>query len=415
MELTSEKHIQSEFGLIPEDWNVVSFSEIGESIIGLTYSPKDISGSGKLVHRSSNIQNNSFSYKDNVFVSCLIPEKLILRRGDILICVRNGSRDLIGKSAVIDGISVGETFGAFMSVFRTHSYSPLIYQFVISEIVQKQINASLGATINQITNRTLNEFKIPLPPTLNEQKAIATALCDVDSLINSLDKLIIKKKAIKQGAMQELLTPPQKGGRRLPGFSGDWEEITLGEIGQCIIGLTYSPTNVKDSGTLVLRSSNIQNGRFSSHDNVYVDCEIPVKLKVQENDILVCVRNGSRNLIGKSLKLSKELAGQTWGAFMSVYRSKFNDFVVHLFNSNVIQWQIEENLGATINQITNKTLNSFKVFIPKDVEEQKGIAKKLLDMDLEIESLENKKAKYQEIKQGMMQELLTGKTRLFWN
>ncbi|MCC5917546.1 MAG: restriction endonuclease subunit S [Cryomorphaceae bacterium] len=143
-----------------------------------------------------------------------------------------------------------------------------------------------------------------------------------------------------------------------------------------------------------------------------MDSDIPEKIRVQENDILVCVRNGSRSLIGKSLKLSKVLVGQTWGAFMSVYRSSFNHYVAHLFNSNVIQRQIAENLGATINQITNKTLNSFKVCIPKDLTEQKAIAQILSDMDLEIEALEAKKEKYVGIKQGMMQELLTGKTRI---
>jgi len=322
----------------------------------------------------------------------------------------------IGKVAFIDEVTLPTTLNSGVFVIRPKKgdYHPrYLYHILMSEHFKDFLGKlTAGSTISHLYQKDFVHYEFPAPPTLTEQKAIATALSDVGTLISSLDKLITKKKAIKQGAMQELLKPPHKGGKRLSGFDGDWEEITLGEIGQCIIGLTYSPTNVKDSGTLVLRSSNIQNGRFSSHDNVYVDCVIPEKLKVQENDILVCVRNGSRNLIGKSLKLSQDLVGQTWGAFMSVYRSPFNDYVAHLFNSNVIQMQIEENLGATINQITNKTLNSFKVIIPKDEEEQKSIAKILSDMDAEIDGLELKKGKYQRIKHGMMQELLTGKTRL---
>lgn len=295
-------------------------------------------------------------------------------------------------------------------IWRVKSSYP---KFIYYKLNRLPYFLSLNDGVNQtnIGNSDIEKCIINLP-SFEEQKAIATALSDVDELITNLDKLIAKKKAIKQGAMQQLLTPPQKGGKRLEGFSGEWIEITLGDIGQCIIGLTYTPSNVKDSGTLVLRSSNIQNGRFSSHDNVYVDSLIPEKLKVKKNDILICVRNGSRNLIGKCLKLSNEMVGQTWGAFMSVYRSDFNDYVEHLFKSNIIQSQIEENLGATINQITNKTLNSFKAIIPKEIDEQQAIAKIISDMDLEIEQLESKKAKYHNIKHGMMQELLTGKTRL---
>jgi type I restriction enzyme S subunit len=419
MDLAEIIYKQTEVGLIPKDWTVNSLNTllnenpkygVGASAVDFDYNLPtylritDIDEDGKLLPSGLKSVNHPESH--NYF----------LKEGDVVLA-RTGAS--VGKSYKYDSVDGQLVFAGFL-IKVSPNPSKLDSQYL--KCFLNTTSYWNWVTVNSmrsgqpgINGNEYGSLPIPLPPTITEQKAIATALSDVDSLISSLDKLITKKKAIKQGAMQELLTPPHKGGIRLPGFSGEWEEITLGEIGQCIIGLTYSPTNVKDSGTLVLRSSNIQNGRFSSHDNVYVDCEIPEKLKVQENDILVCVRNGSRNLIGKSLKLSNELAGQTWGAFMSVYRSKFNDFVVHLFNSNVIQRQIEENLGATINQITNKTLNSFKVFIPKNVEEQKGIAKTLLDMDLEIETLENKKAKYQEIKQGMMQELLTGKTRLVWN
>lgn len=394
MELTSVKYKQSEFGLIPEDWNVVSFSEIGESIIGLTYSPKDISDSGKLVHRSSNIQNNSLSYKDNVFVNCSIPEKLILRKGDILICVRNGSRDLIGKSAIIDGVSVGETFGAFMSVFRTHSYSALIYQFVISEIVQKQINASLGATINQITNRTLNEFKIPLPPILNEQKAIATALSDVDALISSLDKLIIKKKAIKQGAMQELLTPPHKGGRRLPGFSEEWEEKQLGLVCE------------------------IKKGQLIT-DSKRIDGLIPVIAGGKKP----AYYHSNANRFGKTITISGSGASAGYVAFhknpifasdCSTIEENVNyslEYIYYFLSSHQNQIYKAQTGGAQPH-IHPSDLNPIRIYLSNEVSEQKAIANILIDMDLEIESLENKKAKYQRIKQGMMQELLTGKTRL---
>jgi len=190
-----------------------------------------------------------------------------------------------------------------------------------------------------------------------------------------------------------------------------WEVKKLGEVGECIIGLTYTPENVKESGTLVLRSSNVQGCALKYDDNVYVDSKVPEKLINKENDILICVRNGSRDLIGKCALLKGKAIGETFGAFMSVYRSPFNEFIFILFQSEIIKKQIDEHLGATINQITNKSLNSFEIPFPS-MEEQTRIATILSDMDNEITALETKLEKYKKVKLGMMQNLLTGKIRL---
>ena len=133
----------------------------------------------------------------------------------------------------------------------------------------------------------------------------------------------------------------------------DWNVVSLGDVGECIIGLTYKPVNVKSHGTLVLRSSNIQNGQLDFDDSVYVDSEIPERIRVIEGDILVCVRNGSRALIGKCALLDKRVARQTFGAFMSVYRTPNSGYIFQMFQSGLIKRQISENIGATINQITN--------------------------------------------------------------
>ncbi len=394
----------TEVGVIPEDWEVKFLSQLGENLIGLTYSPKDVKEYGHLVLRSSNIQNNKLAFENNVFVEMELPQRVIVKENDILICVRNGSKNLIGKCALIDKKTEGSAFGAFMSVYRT-DYSNYIFHQFQSNIIQKQIDEVMGATINQLTNKDLATFQIPLPPTKTEQTCIATVLSDADALINSLEKLIAKKRNIKQGAMQKLLQPNPDSYRE------GWEVKKLGEIGECIIGLTYTPENVKESGTLVLRSSNVQNNILKYEDNVYVDSKIPEKLITRENDILICVRNGSRNLIGKCALLNGRAIGETFGAFMSVYRSEFNGFVFLLFQSEIIKRQIDEHLGATINQITNKSLNSFEIPFPS-IEEQTRIATILSDMDAEIQALETKLEKYRKIKLGMMQNLLTGKIRL---
>src|SRR5690606_5656442 len=111
----------------------------------------------------------------------------------------------------------------------------------------------------------------------------------------------------------------------------DWEVKKLGELGKVLNGLTYSPNDIKEDGTLVLRSSNIQNGELSFEDNVYVNTDNLKFNPVKENDILICVRNGSKNLIGKNAIITKEFEGFAFGAFMSIYRSKLNKYLFHFF------------------------------------------------------------------------------------
>ncbi len=196
---------QTELGLIPEDWDVKKLGDIGEPIIGLTYKPENVKSEGILVLRSSNIQENKLSFDDNVFVNVEVSDRIITRNGDILICVRNGSRELIGKSAVIKGKAVGQTFGAFMSVYRT-DYSNYVSHLFNSELIKKQIDQHLGATINQITNKSLSSFNIPLPSTLSEQTAIAQVLTNMDIEITQLEAERDKYNQIKAGMMQQLLT-----------------------------------------------------------------------------------------------------------------------------------------------------------------------------------------------------------------
>lgn len=249
---------------------------------------------------------------------------------------------------------------------------------------------------------------VPIPPSLAEQQNIADVLSEIDDQVTVLNKLITKRHDLKNGAMQELLT----GEKRLPGFSREWEEKQLGEIGESIIGLTYDPSNVQEDGLLVLRSSNVADGRLRFEDNVFVNVSVPERLITRKDDILICVRNGSRALIGKCALIDQLAVGVTFGAFMSVFRTEHAHFVFQQFQSDIIKKQIHENIGATINQITNRDLNAFRIPFPTDGDERDAIVKVLSDMDAEITSLEDKRDKTIALKQGVMQELLTGRTRL---
>ena len=181
-------------GEIPEHWEVKKLKYIGQAIIGLTYSPNNIidENEGILVLRSSNLQNGGLYYGDNVYVNSDIPDKLITKDGDIVICSRNGSRKLIGKNAMIDKKSAGVSFGAFTSVFRSE-INQYIFYILNSSLFKFQSGRFMTTTINQLTTGTLNEFQIALAP-INEQDEIVSYLKEktskIDSLISKTTKAI---------------------------------------------------------------------------------------------------------------------------------------------------------------------------------------------------------------------------------
>lgn len=154
-------------GQIPAHWEVKRLKHLGTPVIGLTYDPKDLcdADEGTLVLRSSNLQGGRFTYGDdlNVYVSMRIPEKLTIKRDDILICSRNGSRDLIGKCALATEQDCGASFGAFTTVFRS-PINRYLFQILNSEIFKLLAGSFLTATINQLTTSNLNSIYVPVPP-----------------------------------------------------------------------------------------------------------------------------------------------------------------------------------------------------------------------------------------------------------
>ena len=176
---------------------------------------------------------------------------------------------------------------------------------------------------------------------------------------------------------------------RFPGFEGEWARCTLGEIGEPYIGLTYSPADVvNEGGTIVFRSSNIQNGEIDYSDIVRVNKKIKDSIITRKDDLLICARNGSPRLIGKNALLKDADAGQTFGAFMLVFRSNDNHFVHQLLSTKGYYSQVSENLGARINQITTSNIKDFEFYFPKSIAERNKIADflNLIDERISIHS-----------------------------
>lgn len=146
---------------IPDSWEWVRLGSIGETNIGLTYKPTDVCNSGIGVLRSNNIQNGMMDYSDLIYVSCDVPTRAMAQKGDILICARNGSRALVGKSAIVD--RDGMAFGAFMAIFRSIC-NPYIQLFINSYLFRGQLDGATTTTINQVTQSMLRRQLCPLPP-----------------------------------------------------------------------------------------------------------------------------------------------------------------------------------------------------------------------------------------------------------
>jgi type I restriction enzyme S subunit len=402
---------QTEVGVIPEEWEVSPVRQKGEVLTGKALAV-NAPGRQRPYLRTKNVFDGRIDI-DDVLTMPMTDEQFAqfrIRIGDVLLN-EGQSIELVGRCAMYqDEYSEPCAIQNALLRFRAHvGVSDKFASYLFRHCQHTGVFARIALQTTSVAHLGGSRFeRLRLAwPTEPEQRAIAAALSDVDGLLGALDRLIAKKLDLKHAAMQQLLT----GQTRLPGFTGEWRDTTLGEIGECIIGLTYKPENVVKHGLLVLRSSNVQNGRLAYDDNVYVNLEVSEHLYTQVGDLLICVRNGSRALIGKCAVIDQAAAALTFGAFMAMYRTRHWRFVVHAFQGDDIQRQIRDNIGATINQITNKDMKAFRIKLPPE-DEQTAIATVLSDMDAELAALEQRREKTRALKQGMMQELLTGRTRL---
>lgn len=404
MELIEQEktsHKKTELGLIPKDWNLEQIDEFAKIKTGDKDTQDRLEeGLYPFYVRSQKVESiNSFSFDGEA----------VLTSGD--------------------GVGVGKIYhylnGRFdyhQRVYNIHNFrndvsGKYFYYYFSNHFYERVMSMTAKSSVDSVRREMISEMKIPLPPTLEEQKAIATALSDMDALIAGLEKLIAKKKAIKQGAMQQLLTPPSKGGKRLLGFSGEWEEKRLGE---CLLeppkyGIGAAATDFDLNLPTYLRITDIdENGYLIKNSLKSVDHGDSSKYYLEKNDI-VFARTGAS--VGKSYLYNENDGDLVYAGFLikcKVNPEILNPFFLRAFVSTAEYWNWVITVSMRSGQpgINSVQYSKMEFFLPHTVNEQNAISEILINMSKEIAALGSKKAKYEQVKQGMMQELLTGKTRL---
>jgi type I restriction enzyme S subunit len=396
MELTKTDYKSTEVGLIPEDWELVQFSDVANKAVknsitggpfGSNLKTDDYTIDGVQIIQLQNIGDGKFIDESEVYTSekkanelksCNIyPGEIILSKmGDPVaracIIPNKAERFLMAS----DGIRLVVDEKSFSKEF--------VFQYINSKYFRNRaIDISTGSTRQRIGLPDLKSLTF-IRPTLTEQKAIATALSDVDALISSLEKLIAKKKAIKQGAMQELLKPKE-----------GWVTKKFDEVFEKHSAKNYqiNSSEYKDSGEFPV----IDQGKS--------------KIIAYSDDVLKVFHCPSKGLIvfGDHTRLFKYIDFDfIVGADGTQLLSTKNGYDTTLLYYILLTKEIP-NTGYNRHF---KFLKEMSFEVPDSEEKQKSASKILVEMDKEIESLELKKEKYHQIKQGMMQELLTGKTRL---
>lgn len=196
----------------------------------------------------------------------------------------------------------------------------------------------------------------------------------------------------------------QKPSIRFKGFTEDWEQRKLTEFVDFFSGLTYTPSDVQESGTLVLRSSNVSNGEIVNADNVYVRPKVVNSENVKEGDIIVVVRNGSRSLIGKHAQIKRFMPNTVIGAFMTGVRSECPSFTNALLNTTHFDEEVSKNMGATINQITGYMFSKMEFKVPS-LEEQNKIGAYFEQLDHLITLHQRKYDKLMNVKKSMLEKM----------
>lgn len=405
---------QTEVGVIPDDWLVKRIKSVCKLVNGRGFKPFEWKSTGLPIIRIQNLNgSDEFNYFEGSY-----DKKLEIAPGQLLFAW-SGSRGTSFGPHIWDGPLGLLNYHTWKVDVKEDQVNKEFFLYALRQLTSFIEGNAHGASALVHTQKwEMEGFEFPLPPTLAEQEAIARALSDADAWIESLEQLIAKKRQVKQGAMQELLT----GKRRLPGFSGQWRESFLKEIVECSPSGTYGLDRqslglvaIPVATTAQISNDDKWNGK--PMNSRYFTLEQAETYAVKQGDLIVVKSSGSAASIqsGKMVLVDSELSGSfLFSNFLMRLRPRTvgSHFLYYYLTSSRIKKMLPSLCEAST--YPNIRINEYlEIRIPlPSIAEQTAIATVLSDMDAEIGSLESKLAKAREIKHGMMQELLTGRIRL---
>ncbi|WP_439479879.1 restriction endonuclease subunit S [Chryseobacterium aquaticum] len=406
---------QTEIGLLPEEWDVNSLKEICKDMIQGINTAIDVpeySFEGVPILKANNVIDGQIDLNNCEFISVKSFRKYSTRfhisKNDFLLS-NIGARLGSGSIYLTDAVSVYAwnvmRLSPKKNIINPHYFSQILNSPYFNKLM---INNQSGSGMGFVPKNVLQTFQIPLPP-LPEQEAIAEALSDADAWIESLEQLIAKKRLIKQGAMQELLTPKK-----------DWEVKKLGEVGKIYGGLSGKTKQDFGSGnSYYIPFMNVMK-------NVVTDKNFIEKVnlkqgetqnRVLKNDLLFNGSSETPEELGISSVLLDDIDNLYLNSFCFGFRI-FDENVSPIFLSYIMRSPYGREVifylaqGATRYNLSKANFFNLEIAFPKSLTEQTRIATILSDMDGELEALEGQLGKARKVKQGMMQELLTGRVRL---
>ncbi|MFL6335898.1 MAG: restriction endonuclease subunit S [Pyrinomonadaceae bacterium] len=378
---------QTEVGVIPEDWEVSAVGREFQIELGKMLDSARNIGVLKPYLGNKSVQWDRIEINNlpMVAMSKSDMDRFRLRQGDLLVC--EGGE--VGRAAIWEA-PIEECYYQKalhrlrpLRKFNTRLMLALLRYWTDHDMLLNYVSQT---SIAHLTREKLAEIPMPVP-TPEEQSTIAGALGDVDDLIRSLDCLIAKKRDIKQAAMQQLLT----GKRRLPGFTEEWEVKSVGSVAPLQRGFDLPSSQLKRGSYPVVYS----NGILNHH----------AKFQVRGPGVVT----GRSGTIGRVNFIEQDFWPHNTSLWVTDFKGNAPKYIYYLLESIGLE---RLGTGSGVPTLNRNDVHAFEVSIPPSTAEQRAIASVLSDMDAEVSALEQRRDKTRAIKQGMMQELLTGKTRL---
>lgn len=402
-------------GEVPNHWEIMPLKFTGTFGNGLTYSPKDVVDNGILVLRSSNIQNSSLSFEDNVYVSN-VSKVLLVQKGDVIICSRNGSAALVGKSAFIDK-DINATFGAFMM-----RYIPKINKKYGFYLFQTAIGRYKGyfatTTINQLTKSTIGEMKVPLANT-EEQNAMVTYLdkkcSEIDNVISAQQKRIALLQELKQSVITHAVTKGLNPNVEMDAAEEDWINRLPASWGKAklkyyihlVNGRAYSQSELLSEGKYkVLRVGNF----FTNDTWYYSNMELEEDKYCNNGDLLYAWSASFGPYIWNQDKTIYH-----YHIWKVCYKECMDKMYVYYLLKAITNFKLGDIHGSTMVHITMESMNNSVIPIPS-FNEQKDIAtfldKKCASIDNALTKAQHQVELLQKYKQSLITEVVTGKRKV---